>query len=97
MPHSNFTKEASLKNNILHSPLALANIVNISNDNDPYYPLEYCVTSNNNIVSSNDINALKLQLDALEINTQEKLELLITNLDTLKDEIDSVFPPEPTD
>ena len=94
MPDSNFTNTDSFKNNILYSPLKLANRVNISNNNDPYYPLEYCVTSNNNIVSSNDINALKLQLDALEINTQEKLELLTTNLDILKDVIDCVFPTD---
>ena len=94
MPDSNFTYTDSFKNNILYSPLKLANRVNISNNNDPYYPLEYCVTSNNNIVSSNEINALKLQLDALEINTQEKLELLTTNLDILKDVIDCVFPTD---
>ena len=94
MPDSNFTNEDSFKNNILYSPLKLANRVNISNNNDPYYPLEYCVTSNNNFVSSNEINALKLQLDALEINTQEKLELLTTNVDILKDVIDCVFPTD---
>lgn len=69
MPDSNFTNEDSFKNNILYSPLALANRVDISNGNDPYYPLEYCVTSNNVVTTNSDTNTeiinLKLQIDEL--------------------------------